>query len=211
MRIIDISLPIEREMPVYKGREEKRPTLIRERQMPQDSINESVITMNLHTGTHLDSPLHMKEDGAPMEEMPLERLIVPCQVIDLTGVTDSITLNDLQPFELKKDSFLIIKTQNSFGLAGQEGFIYLSAEAALYLAQKGISGLGIDALGVERDQPGHLTHHILMDHDILILEGLYLKDVEPGPYLLIALPLSIKGAEGSPARAVLVEGHLPKP
>ena len=69
--------------------------------------------------------------------------------------------------------------------------------------------MGIDALGVERSQPGHETHLALLGHDIMVLEGLALKDVAEGRYLLIALPLLIDGADGAPARAVLVEGRLP--
>jgi arylformamidase len=65
--------------------------------------------------------------------------------------------------------------------------------------------VGLDALGVERDQPGYPTHRALLEQGIIILEGLRLKDVPPGIYRLLALPLLLMGAEAAPARVVLLE------
>lgn len=205
MNIIDISMGIREGMPVYKGRNEKQPRLTREKSMPEDSINESAIAMNLHTGTHLDTPLHMKQDGWTMEEMPLGSLLGPCTVYDLTGVDDCVTADDLKGFTFKQGDFVLLKTRNSFGLAGKENFIYIRQDAALYLAGKGIRGIGTDALGVERNQPGHETHLAFFDSGVLILEGLDLSPATAGSYTLLVLPLKIEGAEGAPARAVLLE------
>ena len=70
---------------------------------------------------------------------------------------------------------------------------------------KGVIGAGIDSLGIERNQPNHETHKTLLSNKIMILEGLRLKHVEEGPYLLIAAPLNIPGVEASPVRAFLIE------
>lgn len=205
MRIIDISMTIHRDMRVYKDLEEKRPTLIRERVMPRDSINESRISMNLHTGTHIDSPLHMLEDGWATEQLPLEKLIRPCRVLDLRNVEDGITRDDLMPHDIKAGEFLLLKTRNSYDAGIGESFIYLKRDGAGYLAGLGITGVGTDALGIERGQPDHATHLSLMNADILIIEGLELRDVEAGPYFMIALPIKIKDAEGAPARVILLD------
>ena len=205
MKIIDISMPIHERMATYKGRIDKRPSHIWDRRMPQDSINESSICMNLHTGTHLDAHRHMIADGWTIKDMPIERLISPCKLFDLTGVADAITRQDLEGLHIIPGDFVLLKTQNSFGRVHDENFVYIRHDAAEYLADLKVSGVGIDALGVERDQPGHLTHLALMSADVLILEGLSLRDVQPGSYFLIALPLSIPDAEGAPARAVLLE------
>lgn len=206
MKIIDISMAIHGQMPTYKGRAEKRPTHWFDKEMPKDSINESVITMNLHTGTHLDSPRHMIRDGWTMDEFPLDKLITPCVLFDLTKVEDCVTKEDLKPLNIQEGDFVLLKTQNSFGLANSPQFVFIREDAANYLAQKKIIGIGVDALGVERDQPGHKTHLALMDAEIVILEGLNLKDAQEGRYTLVALPLKIQGAEGAPARAVLLDG-----
>ena len=205
MKITDISMDIHNRMAVYKGRQENLPVYTREKEMPKDSINESSIQMNLHTGTHMDSPRHMMQSGWTMEEMPLEKLITRCKVLDLTGAQDAVTQSDLEHFDIRKDDFILLKTQNSFGLVFGPDFIYIRKDAAEYLAQKEIKGIGTDALGVERDQPGHETHLAFLKNDIIIIEGLDLKNAEPGSHLLIALPLKIKGADGAPARAVLVD------
>lgn len=205
MRIIDISMSIHQDMPVYKGRSEKRPHMMKVKSMPEDSINESGFAINLHTGTHLDTPLHMKRDGWPMEKMPLDSLIGPCTVYDLSQVEDCITQDDLTGLDIKAGDFVLLKSKNSFGLAGKENFVYIREDAASYLASRGIRGIGTDALGVERDQPGHETHLAFFDNGVLILEGLDLKDAPEGSYTLIVLPLKIRGAEGAPARAVLLE------
>lgn len=84
-------------------------------------------------------------------------------------------------------------------------FVYLDKSGALYLKEKEIVGVGIDALGIERSQPDHETHKILLEAGIVILEGLRLKDVEEGEYFLYAAPLKIKGAEAAPTRAVLIK------
>lgn len=206
MNIIDISMSIREDMPVYKGRAEKRPLITHEKRMPQDSINESAISFNLHTGTHLDTPLHMKQDGWPMEEMPLGSLLGPCTVYDLTFVSECVREEDLKGLDIRAGDFILLKTQNSFGLAGEPDFIYIRQDAARFLAGKGIRGIGTDALGVERDQPGHETHLAFFDKGVLILEGLDLSAAPEGRYTLLVLPLKIEGAEGAPARAVLLEG-----
>lgn len=205
MKIIDISLAIHPGMRVYKGRDSKQPIHTQVASLPGDSVNESQLTINLHTGTHMDSPLHMKQGGWATENLPLEDLITTAKVLDLTTVQDAITREDLAGHTINKGDFLLLKTRNSF-LDLKERFVYLRQDAARHVADKGIKGLGIDALGVERDQPGHLTHHALMDAGILIMEGLDLSRAPAGEYLLIALPLKIKNAEGAPARAVLIEG-----
>ena len=177
MRIIDISMLIKAGMPTYKDRPEKAPLRTWAARLPHDSVNESVYTINMHTGTHLDAPLHMTDGGqTTAEALPLERLITKAKVFDLSHVEDGAS------------------------------FIYLKESGANYLAQKKVNGVGIDALGIERDQPGHKSHHALLDRGIIILEGLVLSDAAPGEYTLIALPLKLDGAEGAPTRAVLVEG-----
>lgn len=209
MRVIDISMTIREDMPVYRDAPAKRPVHTVERSMPPDGVNESALSINLHTGTHLDSPFHMIRDGWPTEFLPLERLITACRVLDLTHVQGKITREDLQDMHIRPGEFLLLKTSNSQHEKWREDFVYLEKGGAAYLASLPVGGVGIDALGIERAQPEHETHVALLEKEIIILEGLRLKHVEPGRYLLIALPVKIARADGAPARAVLVEGALP--
>ena len=208
MRIIDISMAIHPEMPTYKDKEDRRPVHTWATRMPQNSANESVYNINLHTGTHLDAPLHMIENGKTTREgLPLERLITKAKVFDLVHVSQGIEKSDLEKFDIQAGDFVLLKTSNSFDeRSGGASFVSLKSSGAKYLSEKGIIGVGIDALGIERDQTGHPTHLALMEKDIIILEGLMLRDAAPGSYLLIALPLKIEGVEGAPTRAVLLDG-----
>lgn len=206
MKIYDVSMLIEENMMVYKNREDKKPSLKFDKSFETDGFNESVITMNLHTGTHIDAPFHMQRDGNTIETIDLNKLITPCQVIDLTGVEAGISKADLMSSNIKAGSFILLKTKNSFSDVFLMDFIYLAKTGAEYLAELNVSGVGIDALGIERAQPDHATHNILFDQGIIIIEGLRLKDIPAGEYLMVALPLKIKGADGAPARVVLIEG-----
>lgn len=192
-------------MQVYKNREEKKPKIFAQKRIQEDCINETAITMNLHTGTHVDAPYHMQEDGVTIEQLDIRRLITPCRVLDLTHVEDGISKADLEGCNIQESEFLLFKTRNSFVEVFEPEFIYLKACGAEYLVEKGVKGVGIDALGVERAQPGHPTHKTLMGNDILIVEGLRLKEIEAESYTLCALPIYIQGVDGAPARAVLIK------
>ncbi len=209
MRVIDISMTVRSDMPVYHDDPKKRPVHTVERSIPPDNSNESALYMNLHTGTHLDSPFHMIQGGWPTEFLPLERLITPCRVLDLTHVEEKITRGDLEDLSIREGDFLLFKTSNSAHQKWREDFVYLERSGAEYLASLRVGGVGTDALGIERAQPGHETHITLLRNEIVILEGLRLAHVEPGRYLLIALPVKIEGADGAPTRAVLIQGDLP--
>ena len=205
MIIYDISMAIEKDMAVYKNLEEKKPIIAFQKKMPKDSINESTIFMNLHTGTHIDAPYHVDEDGATIESTDLSKLVRKCRVLDLTEVSSQITKDDLVNKKIQPGEFILFKTKNSFTEEFKSDYVYVEKSAAEYMAQKEITGVGIDSLGIERNQPNHDSHKALFNKGIIIMEGLRLKEVEEGGYLLCALPLKIKGVDGSPMRAILIK------
>ncbi len=203
-KMYDISMPIYHEMPVYNGKEEKRPVLEVQSDFTTSKAYESRIHMNLHTGTHMDRTLHMIPGGNTMDTMDWRDMVSKCRVLDLTSVEEKITAADLQGKPIQEGDFILLKTRNSFEAILETNFIYLEKSGAAYLAEKKIKGIGIDALGVERAQPGHETHLQLMQKGIHILEGLQLKDIEEGEYFLSAAPLHILGAEAAPIKAYLI-------
>ncbi|KRQ86382.1 Kynurenine formamidase [Caloramator mitchellensis] len=202
--IIDISMDIHPDMQVYKNLEAKKPKIIIQNDFENDDMFESKIEMNLHTGTHIDAPLHFIKNGETIDRINLNNLITKCKVLDFTKCEEKISINDLINKEINKDDFILLKTKNSFGDEFDFNFVYLDKNAAEYLSEIGIKGIGIDGLGIERAQPGHETHKILLSNGIIIIEGLRLKQIVEGEYQLIALPLKILKAEASPARALLV-------
>jgi arylformamidase len=204
-KIIDISMEISEEMTVYKNREENRPKIDVTRDFNNSDAYETTITIGMHTGTHLDRPLHVIEGGETMDSLNLESAVLPCQVLDLTKVKGGIKREDLEGKMIHRDHFILLKTKNSFEEAFDFSFVYLAESGARYLMERGVKGVGIDALGIERDQPKKTTHKTLLGNDIIILEGLRLSKAEEGNYLLIAAPLKIKSAEAAPVRAMLLE------
>lgn len=198
-------MPIHHDMPVYKGRLEKRPHLRVQSDFTTGTAYESVIEMNMHTGTHLDRSLHMIPDGSKVESLDLNKVITPCKVLDFTQVEEKITAEDLKKKEINEGDFILLKTRNSFEDILEGDFVFLEKSGAAYLRDKKIKGVGIDALGIERSQPEHETHITLLEVDIVIVEGLRLAHVEAAEYFLFAAPIYIHGAEGAPLRAVLIQ------
>lgn len=202
MRIIDISIPIFEGMPTYMNNQANQPKIKTE---TNGYITDTTIQMNIHTGTHIDAPLHMIEGGENIETIELSRLVRTCKVVDLTNVHDRITSTDLQNQHIERDDFLLFKTKNSFGETSAMEFIFLAEDGAQYLIEKGIKGVGIDTLGIERKQTGHPTHKALFANDVLIVEGLNLKDVSEGEYTMVCAPIKLLNTEAAPARVFLIE------
>lgn len=205
MKIYDISMVVDQNMPVYNNKAEKKPVLTVDRDYHSGNVYESVIKMNMHTGTHIDAPLHMLEGGDTIDKLDISKLVTQCTVFDLTKVQNKITSEDLKRKNIKPGSFILLKTKNSFYDGFDMEFVYVDATGAEYLKELQISGVGIDSLGIERAQLGHETHKTLLGNGIIILEGLRLAEIEEGIYQMVALPLKIIGTEAAPARVILIE------
>lgn len=205
MKIIDISREISEEMVVYKNREHKKikRTIVAEHE--KNHFHESRLDIDMHCGTHMDAPLHMIENGKTIEQLSLNRFVGECKVFDLTHIEEKIFKKDIMHLDIQKDDRIIFKTKNSYDDTYNLNFVYIEEDAAEFLVNCHIQTIGIDAMSVERDKPGHPTHKILLGNGIGVLEDLQLKEVEEGKYFLVALPLKIKDAEGSPIRAILIK------
>lgn len=206
MEIIDISWPITTGMTEYKNKGTVQCTSLK--QFAQDKVRDSVVTIGVHTGTHVDAPSHFLEKGFAIDSIPLHALVGKCRVIDLTGVSDHISRVDLEPCGVQKGEIILFKTANSRRSPDETfdpSFMYLDADGARYVASIGIKAVGIDYLGIERNQPNHETHKTFMEKGIVIIEGLRLAHVAAGDYFLCCLPLAFVGLEAAPARAILLQ------
>ncbi|MEI5908201.1 cyclase family protein [Bacillus spongiae] len=202
MKIYDITAPIYTGMPVWKNYPKKQPAISTE---TNGHVTESRISLDVHTGTHVDAPLHMINDGETIETIGIEELVRNIKVLDLTKAEGKISKQDISSLNIEKDDFILLKTKNSFDKEFNVEFIYVAEDAAQFLVEKGISGVGIDSLGIERAQDGHPTHRTLMSNNIIIVEGLQLEDIEAGEYFMVAAPLKIQGTDASPARILLMD------
>lgn len=210
MKIYDVSVPIHPKLPVWPG--DPRIVLERYRTLSKgDASNDSRLACSVHCGTHVDAPAHFIEDGATIEHLPLEILVGTATVIEVPE-TDVITPDLLEAQGLgSQTERLLLKTKNSdlwtnSGHRFNPNFVALSAESARWIVDRGLKLVGIDYLSIQPFKDAEpLTHRILLAAGIIIIEGLNLRDVHPGIYELICLPLKLAGSEGAPARVVLIE------
>jgi arylformamidase len=207
MMIHDISMSIFHEMPVYKGKKSKRPIISIDSNFDKGSVYETRLEMNMHTGTHLDAPLHIFAGGSTLEALDLKRVVTKCRVLDFKHVADIISESHLVQKNIGDGEFIILKTRNSFENILEGEYVYLDEAGAKYLRSKNVTGVGIDALSIERAHPEHETHKVLLDAGIVILEGLKLDKVNEGEYLLVAAPIKLVGTEAAPVRALLISEY----
>jgi len=205
MTIYDVTLPISKDLPVFPGDPAIR--IERKAQIGKNGAkcNVSRYSFGSHAGTHIDPPFHFIEDGITVDRLPLELLIGRARVVEVTSPRiDEAALNE---FDFTADVRVLFKTRNSY-LWSQKGmskdFVYITPGAAQVLVDNAIRLVGIDYLSVEKfeaEKPE--THLTLLGAGAIIIEGLDLREVEPGDYEMICLPLKIKDGDGAPARVVL--------
>jgi arylformamidase len=198
LELIDISLPVRPGMVLYPG----DPTVTLERVASLangDVANISRLAFGVHTGTHVDAPVHFI-DGAPgAEALPLDVLVGPASVLDLTAAEhlDASAFDgiDLAPRILLKTSNSDLWSRDSFA----DDSLALTEDAARLLVDAGVRLVGIDYLSIGDEA----AHNVLLAAGVVPVEGLDLRGVEPGEYELICAPLKLVGSDGAPARVLL--------
>jgi arylformamidase len=205
--IFDISVPLSPDTPVFPGQARFSKTILSSI-ANGDRANVSQLSMTSHTGTHVDSPSHFIEGGLTIDEVPFQSLIGPARVYDL-DVPEKIDAAELEPLDIQEGEIVLFKTRNSTLWRERDfrkDYVFLTKEAARYLAEKEVRAVGVDYIIPEAlDDLERPVHHILLGNNILLIEGLNLEGVPPGRYLLVCLPLKIAGGDAAPARALLVE------
>lgn len=203
---IDISVPLRNGMVHWPG-----DTLFSiERTLDLErgaSYTLSKICMGSHTGTHVDSPLHFLRGHASIDRMPLDATIGVARVIEIHD-SESIKAAELQGHGIQQGERLLFKTRNSSYAWQTDAFVrdyvFISREAAHFLAARRVRVVGIDYLSVGALRPdGIETHQALLEAGIWIIEGLDLSPLRAGKYELVCLPLRLDRAEGAPARAIV--------
>ena len=206
-RIYDISVPIRSGGIVYPGNPEIDISL-QQAVAKGAGANVSAICFGSHTGTHADASRHFFDDGQPVDQIPLDRLIGPALLVSFPDDVRAVGAAELKAHDLRGRKRILLRTRNSALLSQKQfapDYTYLAPDGAEYLVDKGIELVGIDYLSIEQFHSGHhRTHRTLLAKSVVILEGLDLSVPPPGEYQLICLPLRIEGCDGAPARAVLI-------
>jgi len=212
MKIYDVSVLISEKTPVYEGDPaveiETANAISR-----GDAANVSRLCFGVHTATHVDAPVHFIEGARKVDALPLETLIGAARVVEIDESATSISSEHIKNANLGGVERVLFKTRNSafwndMSQGFRKDFTYIEAEAAQSLVDSGVRLVGIDYLSVEKfGSEDFATHLILLENQVVIIEGLDLREVSKGDYELICLPLKIAGGagDGAPARTVLRE------
>jgi arylformamidase len=205
MKHIDVTVPLDARLPTYPNNTPFSLEPIK-RVSRGDSSNVSTLHMSAHTGTHVDAPRHFFDDGPGTEALSLDLMIGRARVIEV-GSREGIAAEDLSGVDLSGDKRLLIKTRNSQLWDSPEfhtDYVGVTESGAKHLVAHGIKLVGVDYLSVEQfRKPGAPAHHLLLGAGVIVIEGLNLREVEPGLYDMMCLPLRIVGSDGAPARVVL--------
>jgi arylformamidase len=200
--IHDISVPVHPGMHIYRGN--PGVTLARHESIADGALaNVRRLELGVHSGTHVDGPLHFIEGAAGTEALSLDALVGPVAVVDATGIDGDLDEEALKSLELGERDRILFKTKNSqlWELPEfTEDFIRLTGTGARLLIDRGVRLVGIDYLSIGDVD----AHRELLGAGIVAVEGLDLRAVEPGLYELICLPIRLEGSDGAPSRAILV-------
>ena len=211
MKIIDLTLTISNRIPTFPG--SPQPNFIPWEKIKDDGYNLGLLFLSSHTGTHLDAPYHFLEKGAKIHEISLKKLVSNAVLIKSRKKSnESVTKTDIQKFEKKHGkiaSFSSVIFYTGWQRNLQKKYYFtknpgLSVSAAKYLASKKVSLVGIDSPSIDLGTDSKFSvHQIFAKKGMLIVENLAnLEKIKSSKFHLVVLPLKLKGATGSPVRAI---------
>lgn len=203
MKLIDISRPIHTGMPHWPGDTAAEFKLV-STIARGSSVNVGRLALSVHTGAHADAPFHYNDAGAKIDEVPPGTYVGPARVVDIRG-HPTVTTALLAAHDFSATPRVLLKSDTWADPAVfPPGWPLLAADVPAWLGARGVLLIGLDVPSVDhRDSKDLPLHHACDAAGLVILENLDLRAVAPGVYELIALPLRIRGGDGSPVRAVL--------
>lgn len=196
MRIYDISQEVFH-CRVFPGDPKpERQTLLR---MADGAMyNLTAFRMCAHNGTHVDAPFHFIDSGKTIDQVDLSRFIGWAYVAEHSGPVTAA------------DAAAILEKARKVNRSAAErilikGPAVLTGEGAAVLAEAGVRLFGNESQSVGPEDAPMKVHLIMLEAEIVLLEGINLSAVAEGVYLLNAAPLNLGGSDGAPCRAVLLE------
>lgn len=210
--MFDLSVPLKTNMPIWPTN--PLVTITPVGTVPRDGYSVESYYSVTHSGTHIDAPYHMIEDGRTVDNIPLNQIIGDGYCIrpkiNGTEITKRMLMDVWKPEYDGK--IILIHTgwdkKRSFTREFQFQFPGLSTDTVDFLLEHRPAVIGIDTLGIEPyDHSDFPVHKALLKHDMVFIEDLAnLDQLENGKkYLVVALPLKIAGGSGSMARVVALD------
>lgn len=209
MPIYDITLPISESLLVWPGVQPVKATPVKQLSKG-DIANESHLAMHVHNGTHVDAPSHFFQEGVTVDALDLDVLVGPALVVVAMDV-DILSAVVLEALSIPPDTERILfRTRNSDRWACGEreftkDYVAITEDGARWLVGCGVRLVGVDYLSVAPYAAQAATHQTLLRAGVIVIESLDLSGIDSGEYQLVCLPLKIEGAEGAPARVILIE------
>ena len=202
----DVTVPLDAGVPIFPG----DPSFHVERvtSLADGAVcNLSKLDCGVHTGTHIDAPIHFIDGASGVEGIPLESMLGRAYVVDTTSLRSHIDATAVSSGGIPRHAErLLFKTRNSQLWSSPTfsgDFLGITADGAEALVDRGVRLVGIDYLSIAPPHDPTPTHVTLLAAGVVIVEGLDLRAVPPGWYELACLPIRLVGSDGAPARVVL--------
>jgi arylformamidase len=229
-KIIDITTPISPFTRTFPG--DPTPAIERVCTLEKEGCAVSRLSFGSHTGTHVDAPSHILENGLTVDKLELKNLMGTALILNFSSLSGELTAGILEKAFRNIEApenvpILLLKTEAFSRKQGSAGEVsppgtepgsqgidsrkeefnsaYLDESGAAWIVKKGFKTIGIDGFSVDNLHSETLpAHHILLSGNVNIVECLELGSVEAGIYFFLCLPLKIKNCDGAPARALLI-------
>ncbi len=208
-KVIDLSHPITHQMPVFPA----DPAVgVLTHHNYQNGYFVSQVIFGTHTGTHIDVPIHKITGGKSVDEVGIDRFFGRAYVMDFTFMKplEELTASQLERFADKLTGVNVVIIKTGWGAHfGQNDFFTsfpgISEEAVTWLAEHGVRLVGLESPSVNAIRHAEI-HTLLLERDIYIVESMANVEQISGEYVeLFAVPLKLKGLDGSPVRAFAIE------
>jgi kynurenine formamidase len=217
-RIYDLSQPVFTNCPQYPDAN-PRPAQIKSFYMlAVQGVNKEIVEMSTHTGTHCDAPYHFFEDGKTIDRIPLEGYVGPAAILDLRGKKPGSAIERIEverfAARIADGDIVLLNTGWGHKRANTKEFlteyVYLGGEAAQYLVDRGVKGVGIDAVslgGYNDPSKAVPAHKTMLGNGKFIVEELYFPEdvMDERKRLFVAAPVKLQGTGGAWTRAMLWE------
>lgn len=207
MRVVDLTHPYANDMPLYPGL--PTPSFEDIAQVERDGYAMSEYLLLNHIGTHVDAPAHQIAGGATLDEIPLDSLVTEAVTIDLSAREPGpVGPDELEPLlgDLGEGDWVFLYSDNGRNWGNEAywtGWSYPDAEATQMLIDRGIVGIGFDGPSADPvDTETFALHRVWLGAGRMILENLTNLDALPGRARVVVAPLSVRGANGAPARVL---------
>lgn len=211
MKIIDLTHTIKSDMPVFPGTEQ--PKLEPASTLEKDGFRETLLTMFSHTGTHIDAPYHVRDEGITLDKFAADKFVGRALIVDCSDLSENDVI-DISYIDKYRDTideaeYIIFKTgwdkywdqEKYFG-----NFPVINEEVADYLINSNKKGIGLDVISIEPIEEEALTmHHKVLKNNLVIIENLCNLDaIGDKLFTFCALPLKYENADGASVRAIAI-------